>query len=185
MSITASDDGSGHLTLTHDSYGSNSSFTVQESRNDGLWNQDTVITVDNGEDVEGTINGETADGSGQVLTGDAGEANVDGLVVRYTGTDEDVDVGSVKLTLGVAELFARVLFNITDPLDGYASFKQESLQNSIDNFETQIEELEKRLDRKMETMVKRFVAMEKAINDMQTISSWLTTQLNSLQNNWG
>ena len=55
------------------------------------------ISVDNGVDVAGTINGEAATGSGQILTGDDGENNVDGLVMKYTGTAEGLDVGDVKI----------------------------------------------------------------------------------------
>jgi flagellar hook-associated protein 2 len=185
MAITASDDGSGHLVLSHDSYGSGHSFSILESRNDGLWNQDVQIIVNNGEDVAGTINGEAAIGSGQLLTGAEDATSVAGLAVKYTGTAENVDVGRVKLTLGVAELFDRALFNITDPYDGYISFKQESLRNSISGFEDQIEQMEARLNQKMQLMIERFVAMETAISNMQSISSWLASQIQTLQSNWG
>jgi len=184
MAIAASDDGSGHLVLAHDSFGSEYNFTILESRNDGLWNQDTEITVNNGEDVAGTINGEAAAGSGQILTGAEGETNVAGLVVKYTGTAENVDVGNVRLTVGVAELFDRALFNITDPYDGYVSFKQESLQNIISDFDVQIQQMEARLNQKMQIMIDRFVVMETAISNMQSISAWLTAQLDTLQKGW-
>jgi flagellar hook-associated protein 2 len=184
IAISASDDGSGHLALTHDSYGSGHDFTILESRNDGLWNQDTEITVDNGEDVAGTIKGEAATGSGQVLTGADGENNVDGLAIKYTGTDENLDVGTVTLTIGVAELFERALYNITDSYEGYISFKQDSLQERIDSFETQIEDMEARLDRKMEMMINRFVAMEVALSKIQNQSNWLTGQINASYSGW-
>ena len=93
--------------------------------------------------------------------------------------------GDVKLTLGTAELFDRVLFNITDSYEGYAAFKQDSLQNSIDGFETRIEEMEARLDRKMEMMINRFVAMESALSVMQSQSQWLTGQINASYSGWG
>ncbi len=48
----------------------------------------------------------------------------------------------LNLTLGTAELFDRVLFNITDSYEGYVAFKQDSLQDNIDSFETKIEEME-------------------------------------------
>ena len=184
IAISASDDGNGHLALTHDSYGSGHDFTIVESRNDGLWNQDTEITVDNGEDVAGTIKGEAAIGSGQVLTGADGENNVDGLVVKYTGTDENLDVGTITLTIGVAELFERVLYTITDSYEGYISFKQDSLQERIDSFETQIEDMEARLDRKMEMMINRFVAMEVALSKIQNQSDWLAGQINASYSGW-
>ncbi len=71
MDITATDDGSGHLVLTHDNYGSDYSFTISEdaaASGNKLWTGGDQ-TVNNGVDVAGTINGEAATGSGQLLTG--------------------------------------------------------------------------------------------------------------------
>ncbi|MBN1102068.1 MAG: flagellar filament capping protein FliD [Deltaproteobacteria bacterium] len=137
-----------------------------------------------GQDVAGTINGEAAAGSGRVLRGNSGNANTDGLSVRYSGTTNGVDAGEVKLTLGVAELFQRTLYAITDPSEGYATFKQESLRTSIDRIETQIEETEARLDQKMEAMINRFVAMELALSKIQSMSDWLAGQLNAAYSGW-
>ena len=182
MDITASADSGDHLVLTHNSYGSDYSFTISEAA-DLLWIGGDQ-SVENGEDVAGTIDGEAATGSGQVLTGDDGETTVDGLVIKYTGTSEGLDVGTVTLTFGVAELFNRALFNITDTYEGYVAFKTDSLKTSIDNFETKIENMEAFLDRKMEMMINRFVAMEMALNTIQNQSDWLTGQLNASMNAW-
>lgn len=187
MDITATDDGSGHLVLTHDNYGSDYGFTISEDAaafGNKLWTGGDQ-TVNNGADVVGTINGGAATGSGQLMTGNDGENNIEGLVIKYTGTAEGLDVGEIKLTLGTAELFDRVLFNIADAYEGYVAFKQDSLQDSIYSFETKIEEMEARLDRKMEMMINRFVAMETALSLMQSQSEWLTGQINASYSGWG
>jgi flagellar hook-associated protein 2 len=181
INVTATNDVDNHLVLTHDFYGSGRAFTVSENTDAGLWtnSQSIPLTADDGLDVAGTINGETATGVGQILTGNDGETNVDGLILKFTGTSTG-DIGNVRLTLGTGELFSRVLFGITDPYEGYVSFKQDSLQSSVDQFETRIQETEERLDRKMEMMLNRFVAMEKALSMMQSQSQWLSGQLNAL-----
>ena len=186
LSISAFNDGSNKLTLTHDSYGSDHSFIISEDTETGLWtgSQTTPVEVDNGEDVAGTIKGESATGLGQILTGDDDEANIDGLVIKYTGSTTG-DVGAIKLTLGTAELFDRVLFNIADTYEGYIAFKQGSLRDTIDNLETQIEQMEARLSAKMENMVNRFVAMEVALSKIQSQSQWLSGQINGLYGGWG
>jgi len=187
MDITATDDGSGHLVVTHNNYGSDYSFSIFEdaaSSGNKLWTGGDQ-TVSNGVDVAGTINGEAATGSGQILKGNDRESHIDGLVIKYTGTTEGLDVGDIKLTIGTAALFDRVLFNITDSYEGYVAFKQDSLQESIDGFETRIEEMEARLDLKMENMINRFVAMESALSVMQSQSQWLTGQINSASSAWG
>ena len=181
LEITASTDASNRLVLTHDRYGSSHSFTISET-SDLLWTGGDQ-TVANGKDVEGTIHGEAATGSGQTLTGDEGAEDVEGLVINYTGTDTG-EVGNILLTLGVAELFDRALFNITDVYDGYLSFKQESLKNSIDLFDSHIEDMEVRLDLKMENMINKFVAMEVALSKMQSQSQWLSGQIDAIYSGW-
>ncbi|MDQ1330093.1 MAG: flagellar hook-associated protein 2, partial [Thermodesulfobacteriota bacterium] len=185
IDITASNDGSDHLMLTHGSYGSNYDFMIEEDTDTGLWtgSQTTPLSVNNGLDVGGTINGKAATGSGQTLTGNSGETNVDGLAVRYTGSSAGV-AGNVMLTLGVAELFDRTLFNITDSIEGYVGFKQDSLQDSIKRFGIQIGQMEDRLNRKMESMINRFVAMETALSRMQNQSNWLSGQIEGLYGGW-
>jgi flagellar hook-associated protein 2 len=180
IDITASNDGSNHLVLASKSYGVRS-FTISED-SDVLWTGGDQ-TVNNGQNVSGTINGETATGSGQVLTGNAGNANTEGLSVKYSGTDTG-DIGTIKLTTGVAELFGRTLFSITDPYEGYVSFKETSLQNSIDDFQTKIDQMEARLALKKEQMINRFVVMETALNNIQNQSSWLTSQISAAEGGW-
>lgn len=182
MDMTASADSGNHLVLTHNSYGTGNGFTIQQ-QNNLLWTGGDQ-TVDNGVDVAGTINGEAATGSGQVLEGDSGEANVDGLSIKYTGSASGLDVGTLKLTFGVAELYDRALFNITDLLEGYVSFKQESIQGNIKGYDTQMDEMEARLDRKRELLLDRFVKMEMALQQVQSQSNWLTGQVNAAANGW-
>jgi len=181
MDITATVDGGGHLVLAHNSYGSAAAFTIHQE-NDLLWTGGDQ-TVANGQDVTGTINGEKATGTGQLLRGSDGEANVAGLVVKYTGTATG-DIGNVKLTLGVAELFDRALFNITDSLTGYVSFKQNSLRNSISEYDKQITDMEARLERKREQLLNRYMQMELALQKIQSQSNWLSGQLNAAANGW-
>lgn len=184
MSITASADSGNHLVMSHDSYGTGNSFTIDQ-QNDLLWTGGEQ-TVNNGVNVEGTINGEAATGTGQTLTGNSDEANIDGLVVRYTGTTTlgEEDGETLKLTLGVAQLYDRALFNITDAFEGYISDKQQSLQNSIKGFQTQMDEMEARLVRKQEMLINRFAKMELALQKIQSQSNWLAGQLTAASNGW-
>jgi len=44
--------------------------------------------------------------------------------------------------------------------------------------------MEDRLDRRMERMINRFVAMEMALNKIQSISNWLAGQINAANSGW-
>jgi flagellin len=74
------------ISLRHQQFGSEHSFKVS-SRTAGLVSTqaDVYDTIDNGLDVQGEINGEEGTGKGQVLTGNTGNTNTEGLAIRYTG----------------------------------------------------------------------------------------------------
>jgi flagellar hook-associated protein 2 len=184
MGITASNEG-GNLKLTSDNYGSGYSFTIEESTDSGLWanSNTTPVIVNNGLDVAGTINGRAATGSGQNLSGNNEEEGIAGLVIKYTGSALG-EIGNIKLTLGIAELFDRTLFSITDTYQGYVGFKQSSISDRIKNIDDYIETMQNRLDRKMEAMINRFVMMETALSKIQNMSSWLSGQLSAAANGW-
>ena len=84
----------------------------------------------------------------------------------------------------MAELYDRALFHITDSIEGYVASKQESVQSSISAYETQIEEMEVRLDRKKEALINRFVQMELALQQIQSQSNWLSGQLTAVSSGW-
>jgi len=81
-------------------------------------------------------------------------------------------------------LLDRRLGFITDANDGYVAYKQTSLKNSIDSFETQIDNMEASLNRKMEMMINRFVAMELALAKIQNQSQWLAGQVSAAWSGW-
>jgi len=76
----------GRIEIMHRNYGSGNTFQVS-STTAGVLSQNAGeidLSMD-GKDIKGTINGESAIGKGQVLTGVEGAACVDGLSVRYYG----------------------------------------------------------------------------------------------------
>jgi flagellar hook-associated protein 2 len=174
ITLTCNNEGGGSLAL--------GTFDQNTERDLDLGLINGTVT---GLNVAGTIGGEAATGSGLLLTGDDANVNTDGLAVSYTGTSNDINAGTIKLTIGIAELFDRALFNITDSIDGYVAFKQNSLQDRINDFADQIEEMEARLDKKMEMMINKFVLMELALSRLQNQSNWLTGQINTSLNGWG
>lgn len=173
---SASEDGR-YLILTHTSYGSSQSFSVTQQN--GLVLGSGLDGSYFGLDVAGSINGEAATGTGRILRGNSGQSNVDGLSVMYAGT-ETGEVGSVTLSVGVAEGFYRSLFQMVDSFEGYITSKQDSLQRYIDRLEDQIGDMEAQLERKRSRMVQQFVAMEKVVSKLQTQMSWLGQQVQML-----
>jgi len=180
IEITASSSG-GYLTITHNSYGSAFGFTVSQTSNyTGIANGSYV-----GVDVAGTINGETATGSGQTLTGNSGNTTTDGLALQVKLTaaqlaSQGSAQGTVKLTLGVAEQMNFHLEFITDKYSGYVTKREEAIQDTIDDLQDRIDLMEKRVEERRRQLQERFVRMEQALQAMNSLSSYLNSQLGTL-----
>jgi len=100
LDITLNDDGT--ISIQHRQYGSDCSFQFSSSTAGVLsQNAGEIETAANGKDVKGTINGESAIGKGQLLTGVKGAACVDGLSVRYYG---DGNTGIIPADCEVADV---------------------------------------------------------------------------------
>lgn len=182
IDITASSSGN-NLVLTNNQYGSSYGFSVSYIGG-GINNTSQLgITAQSyaGANVAGTINGETATGSGQILTGNSGNTNTDGLKIKVTySSTVPASLGTIKLTLGVAESMNRKLDNMLNSVDGYITYRQKGLQTSIDNLQKQMDTLEERLVKERERLTNQYLNMEKSISRIQTLGAWLSQQLKSL-----
>jgi flagellin len=74
------------ISFRHKEFGSDLTFQVA-SNTAGLVSDvaNTSVTVENGTDVAGEINGEVSTGKGQVLTGAEGAGTAAGIKIRFTG----------------------------------------------------------------------------------------------------
>ncbi len=183
MDITASKTVDNKLLLTHNAYGTGHVITTESDGGDPLGLNGIAPTTVWGVDVAGTINGEAATGSGQMLTlSSTSSNNAAGLSLLYTGSGTTST--TFTLTVGIAELLERQLGFITDSSDGYATFKQTSLGDRIDDYTDRIEDMEDLLARKMESMINQFVAMELALSQISSQSDWLSGQINASYSAW-
>ncbi len=182
IDITASNSGN-NLVLTHNQYGSTNGFTISYVGGGTNNTSQLGITAQaySGTNVAGTINGEAATGSGQNLLGNSGNTNTDGLSLRvsYSGT-VPADLGTLKLTLGVAELMDKKLNTMLDTINGYVMYRQTGLQSTIDNIGKQVDTMEARLTKEREKLTNQYLAMEKSISKIQNVSNWLTKQLSHM-----
>ena len=90
LDITVSLSEGGQIEARHNQYGSDYKFQVMSST-DGVLSDvgGEIKAVEAGLDIKGTINGESAIGKGQILTGIKGAKCVDGLAIRYYGEGKE------------------------------------------------------------------------------------------------
>jgi flagellar hook-associated protein 2 len=169
--------GSDYIELDQSSYGSSAGFQV-------IGDPFGLAGTYAGLDVAGTIGGETATGSGQSLTSTAGDP--EGLVIKVTASASDVSGAGGSLSLGDLT-YARGVFGTLDQTIGYAegtggqiARAKDLTASQIDLIDDRIEVLEDRLDRREALLIRQYAALETAMSNLQAQSSWLSTQLASL-----
>lgn len=164
------------VSIEHNNYGAGSSFSIVQSAN-GLGMTDGLFS---GLDVAGTINGESATGSGQMLLGASG--NIDGLVALYSGSATG-GVGSFDLGMGIGAAYDNILNQFANPATGFFQGSIKASQDVIESMQLRIEDFNFQLGKKRDQLTKAFAAMESQIGILNGASSFLTQQSTIMQNN--
>jgi len=178
INIAASKTGGNNLLLTHGNYGTGNVMVVTETGGTALGL--ATATQLYGVNVSGTINGTTATGTGQTLSLSDTSNSAGGLSMMYTGTG--TTTADFTLTLGIGDMMNRQLGFITSSSSGYVTFKETSIQDSIDSYDTRISDMNALLARKQEMLINKYTAMEVALGKIQNQSNWLASQMTVLSN---
>ncbi|CAG0939919.1 Flagellar hook-associated protein 2 [Gallionellaceae bacterium] len=166
----------GVFTLTSNSYGSTSNVTVSGTGAINLLGGAPISTA--GLDVAGTIDGQAATGSGQFLTGDAG--NVLGLKVQVSG-----GALGARGTVNYSHGYSYTLDNLMDSMlasDGLIAGKTKGLNSSITDIGKQRDALNVRLAALQKQYTAQFAALDVMLSKMNQTSLYLTQQLATLSN---
>ncbi len=180
------DDGStGQLEISSATWGENSKVVLDV---EPAWSAHTILglaggTSTDGQNVEGTINGEPATGVGQILTGNEDNDKTAGLKLKVTLTPDlvtnDIE-GRLTLTKGIASLMSEQISRYTDANDGILNSRTKSIEKQINNTKEQIERMEERLEVKRKGLYLQFIAMEDAIGKLQGQQQFLTSAIANL-----
>jgi len=144
---------------------------------------------DGGVDVAGTfiVNGETesAIGRGRVLTGNSENKNTADLQVRVSLTSSQVVAGeeaSLTVTRGVASRLDQVLGTLLDSTSGRVKQVDERFDDEAEDIQKVIDRQKSRFDAQQESLLKQFQALETAVSQLKTTSSFLSSQLSGVNN---
>jgi flagellar hook-associated protein 2 len=132
-----------------------------------------------GVDVQGTIGGLAAIGSGRSLTGATGGAT-EGLAIKYTGTAIGA-MGTLSFMHGAAGALYFAADAIARTGDGAAAAQQESIQRTITSLTTRADTVQQMLDRRKELLIAQYTAMEAAISRIQSQGTAITNFLKAMQ----
>jgi len=179
----------GYLRMTSGSYGSSSNVNIETSISNTAYTALGLAGGMNfyGVDVEGTINGESATGNGQTLTGDDDNLTTDGLKLKVTLTQDDMIDGTdatLSIVRGLATIVDKTLDNITKNADGTIARRTGALETQIDDLDDRIEYYMERLENRRMDLYEQYQKMESVLAEMQATSSYLNSQLASINSNW-
>jgi flagellar hook-associated protein 2 len=190
MTLAASTDGT-NLTIAAGKYGSTASFDVSYSRVVGGTTTASGLASPigfaagsyAGTDVQGRIDlpggtAATVTGVGQILTGADGTPAA-GISVSYTGTGPAT--GSLSYTEGIAGQIERMAAEFSRASDGAIASHVSQIDESIGTLQHRQDDVQARLDRYQESLVKQYTAMETALSLLQSQASWLTSQITNMQ----
>lgn len=179
----------GYLNLQSSTYGSGSKVNIKTSVSSSAFAVLGLLSgaSHDGLDVQGTINGEAAEGKGQILTGKTGNPNTDGLKIKVTLDASqllDGAEGTITLSNGAAARLDNLLDSINRSGDGLLSRRIKSYENQVNNLKERIDDFDKRLTLRRESLVVKFNKMEEILSELSATSEYLTSQLNNIQVNW-
>jgi len=165
-----SDSNNEHFVITSNRYGDASKIEVVSAEGSAFGLSGGTATT--GVNVEGTIGGRSATGSGRVLTA------LDGLKIELqdnlTGSH-----GNVTFTRGIASRLTSLVNSLLDPDAGIAS-RISGFEKNISEIDVQREELGERLINLETRLRAQFGALDLLVQQLNTTSSFLTQQLAAL-----
>lgn len=182
--------GGGHLRLTSGSYGESSTISVAAGSTGSAADMLGLsgAAAQKGTNVAGTINGEAAQGIGQLLTGKDGNATTAGLVLKIELTSDQIKAGAegrITYVRGLAAGLDSELESLTDSQQGFVKARRKGVESQIADIKQQIERFDARLIIRRNALLRKFTAMEEAIGQFQNQSAWLTNQVSALSTQFG
>lgn len=175
-----SDPDTSAITLGETRYGSYSFSVASVS---GTQNAFGLVGSDTGQDVQGTINGRAATGSGRTLTAASDDPDAKGLSLRIAATTADLTAAGGTLDLG-SVAYARGLTGVLDDLladhegtDGRLERAKGLVDDRIGDLQDRIDAYERRLVDRETFLRRQFTAMEQAISNIQSQGNFFFAQL--------
>lgn len=173
ITVSVSQSG-GVMTLISDEYGSSSSVDITGGNGKDDFIGLAPVKTD-GVDVEGTINGSSASGAGQFLTG---TGSAEGLKLEITGGSTG-SRGRVNFTRGIADQINTLLDSYLDG-DSIIDQRTEIINSRIDDLASQREAISLRLEAYEKRLLQQFTSLDILVASLKSTSDFLAGQLENL-----
>jgi flagellar hook-associated protein 2 len=163
LQLTTSVDTDG-IKITSSQYGKAANFDV-------AWDG-TTYTNYAGTDIQGTIDGKAAVGSGQQLSIPFDDGTLGGLSVKITGTATGAR-GTITYNPGIAQRVATVMSSATDSINGYITSAQNSLKNNMKFVDDQVADMQAHVAAYQQQLQAQFSTLETTLAALKQQASQL------------
>jgi flagellar hook-associated protein 2 len=177
IAVSVKVDANGVLSVTSNKYGSVSKVGISGN---GATNLFGAAVATAGIDVEGTIGGVKAGGSGQSLTGAAGSDAV-GMKLEITGGAANASRGTVTFSKGYGFQLDKLLEGFLGK-EGTIGGRTDGINRSIKDVGKMTEAMNNRLADVEKRYRAQFTALDVAISRMSSTSAYLSQQLAQISN---
>ena len=174
------------LTITSQSYGNSSEISSLSGSAISDLGFDGSETGQ-GKDVAGSfiVDGvvETATGSGRILVGDSDNENTADLQIRVTFDSSQVGPGveaELVVSRGITSQIDKYFSDLLDPDTGTIKTANEDFDLRIESLEASIGRVNAISEAKTQYLIEQFAALERVLSELQTTSSFLSSQLASI-----
>ena len=170
--------GSYQVKLNSAAYGAAATFGVSASGSDQL-GLTTSGAAFSGTDVAGTINGQVATGSGQILSLANASDPADGLVLQITapGITSSTSLGTISYTPGFAQGLANLAEQAIAAPGGQIPNTINGLHNTLTNVTSQIALQQQLVNTHQAMLTQEFAHMEKILMQLSAQSKFLANSL--------
>jgi flagellar hook-associated protein 2 len=132
-----------------------------------------------GQDVQGTINGGVAVGSGQQLMAPFNDTTISGLALRITSTGTG-DFGNFTYSPGLAQRAQTAISNATDLISGYLTSSENDFKARLKFVNDEVASMETRVTAYETRLRQQYATLEATISTLKSQSTFLTNQVNSM-----
>lgn len=174
------------LIFTSEKFGSTSAVNLSSVEDGSAYGLVAGAGVD-GIDVEGTINGKTATGSGQRLSLSLEDNPADGVSVDITATSFPPSSSQLTSTVTVADGVAQSMvesFNDMLSFEGLISNKMLSLNEQLNTVDQQRIDLNERLESFQQRLTRQFIAADTRVSQLNNTEQFVKTQLAAIVNSF-
>ena len=134
-----------------------------------------------GENIEGTINGNPAEGNGQLLKAPNNSGPAAGLRLFSKMSESQLDPqaaeASVSISKGIGSRLSSYLETVVNPLTGSMGRITKNLRDRIGDLDGQLKRMEERIDSKRQRLREKFTRMETKLSSLRSQQAFMKGQL--------